>query len=572
MTAHDLSKKSLRERAEALLSVQPEDLDSMDPVKLRQVLHELHVHQIELDIQNEELRNTQKTLADTRNRYMRLYHNAPVGYVVLDRVGVIKKANNTFADMMRMETGHLNGKALAALMAPENETIFRSRLKAFFKNPGGKHMDVEFISRKGKSFYGSIRAVASADNTPRENPADELLLTISDITERKKLETQLRHAQKMEAISTLAGGIAHDYNNLLSAILGNIELIQDNKSLPPDVKGFLNQAENAAYKARDLTHELMILSKGGMPVKEVASLSGILNRLKEQNARHTGITLDVRVQKDLWPVAHNPKQIAGALQNIIDNAIDAMAGNGTITLRAKNTTFEEESELPDLRMNPGDYVKISIKDHGPGIAEQNLSQAFDPYFTTKEMGPQKGMGLGLATAYAVIQKHEGYIALNSQMGEGTEGTIYLPASTQTEAPPSATPEPDKIVPRRYNILIMDDEEMLRTLTGLMLKKLNCKTLAVKNGSQAIAAYRDAMDKGDPFDAVILDLTIKGGMGGREVIRELIKMNPQVKAIVCSGYFNDPVMADYKSYGFQASLSKPFRTEDLEKVLKKVVQR
>ena len=278
-------------------------------------------------------------------------------------------------------------------------------------------------------------------------------------------------------------------------------------------------------------------------------------------------------------VPYDPHKMGSVFRNVLTNAVEAMPNGGTLTIRAENLHVGDGEEDLALPLAPGDYVKVAIEDQGKGISAQDLGKIFDPYFSTKPMGVQKGMGLGLATAHAIVRKHEGHITVNSTPGAGTTVSIYLPATDAKRKVQSA--ERDiatsqySIFNNQYSIrrvLVMDDEESLRKLAVKMLSQIfGCEVVTAKDGPEAIEAYRRQMDSGEPFDAVILDLTIKGGMGGDQVIKELLKIDPNVRAIVYSGYFNDPVMANFKDYGFKGAMAKPFAMKDVETVLEKALR-
>ena len=411
------------------------------------------------------------------------------------------------------------------------------------------------------------------------------LVAFLDLTERKRAEkekealaNQLRQAQKMEAIATLTGGIAHDYNNLLAMILGNISLAREEINSEAVALDLLRGAEQAVLKTRDLTHRLMTLSKGGASTREPGSIGSLLEHSVYRTLEGSKVYGAFSIPEDLYPINHDSRQIGYVIENIVANALDAMPRGGTLFVRAENVTVEAENNTPALPLDEGKYVSISIRDEGPGIPEEIMDRIFDPYFSTKGRGTEKGMGLGMAIAYAVVRKHGGHIAVASTPGAGTTVNIYLPAfecgtrnaerGVQNKNPDSAIRNPHSAIKR---ILVMDDEESLRTLAQRMLEHLGYEVKTVKDGVEAIETYKTPMDSGEPFHAVILDLTIKGGMGGEQTIKELIKIDPDVKAIVCSGYFNDPVMAHYAEHGFRGAMAKPYQMADLERVLKQVFQ-
>ena len=406
----------------------------------------------------------------------------------------------------------------------------------------------------------------------------ERLLAVSrDITEQKQMAAHLQQAQKMEAIGTLAGGIAHDYNNLLAIIMGNLSMAQEEIESHSAMADLLHEIEQASCKARDLTHQFLTLSQGGYPRKEWGSIESLLKAVQGQAQAYEGIEYTLSIQDDLWPVEFDSIQMHYAISNVLTNAVEAMPQGGKIAIETKNQVIEDKSKDSTSPLNEGKYVKISIKDEGRGIPEKHLNRIFDPYFSTKERGVQKGMGLGLATAYAIVEKHGGHIMLNSTTGVGTTATIYLPVAVERRKRQRAKHKSVDIAPSissgqltTKRILVMDDEESLRNLAQRMLERLEYKVETAKDGVEAIETYEKHMDSEEPFDGVILDLTIKGGMGGEQTIRELMKIDPNVKAIVCSGYFNDPVMANYEEHGFRGAMAKPYQKADLESVLKKIL--
>ena len=401
---------------------------------------------------------------------------------------------------------------------------------------------------------------------------DRLLYVVimTDIGEKRMAEARLQQALKTEAIATLAGGIAHDYNNLLAMIMGNLSMAREEAAPHSVMAGLLQEAEQASSKARDLTHQLMTLSRGGYPMKELGSIESLLKEIPGQIQAHKGVEYTFSIQDDLWALEYDTRQMHYAISNVLINAVEAMPQGGTIALQAENLVIENQGKDSALRLNEGKHVRISIRDEGSGIPEEHLNQVFDPYFSTKERGVQKGMGMGLTTAYAVVQKHGGHIMVNSTTGVGTTVTIYLPAECAESKAPGAKRDDVEAQSTIQKILVMDDEESLRSLAQKMLERLEYKVETVKDGVEAIETYKKHMDSGEPFDGIILDLTIKGGMGGDQAIKELIKIDPDVKAIVCSGYFNDPVLTNYAEHGFRGAMEKPYQKADLESVLKQVL--
>jgi PAS domain S-box-containing protein len=384
-----------------------------------------------------------------------------------------------------------------------------------------------------------------------------------DITEKRKMEKDLLRAQKLESLGVLAGGIAHDFNNILTTVLGNISLAK--MMLNPEDKIFnsLNDAEKASLRAKDLTQQLLTFSMGGEPIKETASIVNLIKDSARFALRGSNVRCEFSIPDDLWVVEIDEGQINQVISNLIINADQAMPEGGVINVNAENVTIASEKVLP---LEHGKYVKISIRDHGIGIASEYLHKIFDPYFTTKH----KGSGLGLATTYSIVNKHDGYIDVESELGVGTTFYIHLPASEKELLEKKDSEERSFI--GKGKILFMDDEKDIRNFVGKLLKGIGYDVEFARDGAEAIELYKKAMKSGHPFDAVILDLTVPGGMGGKKAIEKLLKIDPDVKAIVSSGYSTDPVMAEYKKYGFCGVVAKPYKVNELSEILYKAITR
>nr|HID57889.1 PAS domain S-box protein [Desulfobacterales bacterium] len=388
-----------------------------------------------------------------------------------------------------------------------------------------------------------------------------VVLVFRDVTERRRIADELQKIEKLESIGVLAGGIAHDFNNILMGILGNIALAKMYAKSDNKVVEKLVEAEEASLRARALTQQLLTFSKGGAPVKKEASIAELIKDSVTFALTGSSVRCEFFLPDDLWAVEVDEGQMNQVINNLVINAEQAMPEGGVISVRAENTVIEKEYALP---LKQGRYVKISIEDQGVGIPKEHLSRVFDPYFTTK----QKGSGLGLTTAYSIIKEHDGYIGVESKLGEGTCFNIYLPASEKRIVKKEGVQE---IIPTgKGRILLMDDEEIVRDVACEMLKSLGYEVESAREGAEAIDLYKKARESGDRFDVVIMDLTVPGGMGGKEAVKELLEMDPGVRAIVSSGYSNDPVMSDFRKYGFKGVVAKPYRMKDLAEVLRRVI--
>jgi len=378
-----------------------------------------------------------------------------------------------------------------------------------------------------------------------------------DITERKIIEEERLVYSKIESLGVLAGGIAHDFNNILTVILGNINLARLN--LPQEYGGqeILIEAENACFQAQSLARQLLTFAKGGAPIKQLVATEPFIRESVTFACRGSALRGEFTLPDNLWGLEIDPGQINQVFQNLIINAIQAMPGGGTIKIRAENLILASESDLP---LPPGKYVKISFRDQGGGMPAKYLAKIFDPYFTTK----QKGSGLGLATSYFIIKNHYGHIVAESKVGVGTTFTVYLPGvDRKISRPPQVE---NKLLSGKGKILIMDDEDMVREVVGRIVECLGYEANLARDGAEAISIFTEAQESGQPFDAVILDLTVPGGMGGKEAMETLLQIDPKVKAIASSGYSDDPVMAEFHKFGFSAIIPKPYRVMEAGKIL------
>jgi PAS domain S-box-containing protein len=393
---------------------------------------------------------------------------------------------------------------------------------------------------------------------------------VRDITEFKKIEDERLKSMKLESVGILAGGIAHDFNNLLSVIIGNIFLIEDDVKPEICISENIKEVEKACLQAKDLTKQLITFSKGGLPVKKKEPIGDLIRESIKLILSDSNVKCNFFIPHDLWLIDFDKDQIKHVIRNLIINAVESMPNGGSINTKAENASISSDTIGKGLTLPPGEYVKISIRDQGSGIPAEHLSLIFDPYFSTKEMGPDKGMGLGLATAYAIINKHNGHLSVESEEGVGTTFIIYLPVCEKEidELEPTEKILPEKPAMRTGRILLMDDEEMIRNLVEKMLSKLGYVTELAKDGTEAIELFKIAIDSGKPYDAVILDLTVKKGMGGKDAVTKLLEIDPQVKAIASSGYSNDPVMPDFRRYGFIGALPKPYTMKNMSEALSK----
>jgi nitrogen-specific signal transduction histidine kinase/CheY-like chemotaxis protein len=388
------------------------------------------------------------------------------------------------------------------------------------------------------------------------------VLVFRDVTMRQRLEGELMRASKLESIGVLAGGIAHDFNNLLTAIMGNLALASVDSAQNLPIQEYLEGAQSASLRARDLTQQLLTFAKGGEPVRSAVQLSAVVVEVAEFASRGSNVKCEFDLAEDLWPADADKGQVGQIVQNLVLNATQAMEGGGFIRISASNEKVEADSVLP---LDPGSYVRISVTDTGMGIQPQDVGKIFEPYFTTKK----QGTGLGLATVYSIVRKHSGHIAVKSAVGEGTTFSFWLPAIPGK----FSTGERVKATPKavgKGRVLVMDDEQAIRMAAARILERFGFEAETAEDGLQAVALFQSAHEAGNPFALVVMDLTVPGGMGGVEALAEMRKVDPGVRAIVSSGYSSNAVMGSYEKYGFRGVLTKPYGIDDFGRVLGEVL--
>lgn len=386
-------------------------------------------------------------------------------------------------------------------------------------------------------------------------------LATRDVTERQGLNEERLKAQKMESVGIMAGGIAHDFNNFLTVILGSISLVKMEADPESRIYRLLADAEQGARQAKELTSQLLSFSKGGEPIKRVCVFGPLVEEWVRFALRGSNVTFGFSISDALWLVEIDESQVCQVINNIVINAAQAMPDGGRLDVSADNVVVGSDT---GVALDDGKYVRVSLQDTGPGIPEEHLHRVFDPYFTTK----QHGSGLGLATSYSIIKGHGGTITVESQPKAGAAFHVYFPASEKVLAEIESVEE--LVLRGSGRILVMDDVEMVRRTAYRLLHRMGYEVETARDGNEAIEFYERAVAKGDPYDVVIVDLTIPGAPGGREVLGELRKIDPAVRVIVSSGYVNDPVISKYQEFGFNGVVTKPYNAEEIHRVLNSVI--
>ena len=507
-------------------------------------------------------RQTDRELRESEERYRVAIEHSHDGVAII-REGVHAYVNRRFLEIFGYDSpGEVTGEEATLTVAREDREKVGNFITARLKGePSPSRYEFRGTRKDGALVH--VEAVVTTIVYRGENA---ILAYLRDIGDRRRLEEELLKASKLESVGILAGGIAHDFNNIMTAIMGNISLAKmATKPDEPSHKRLVG-AEQAVNRAKDLTQQLLTFSKGGAPVKRTTEITHLLEDSTNFSLTGSNVRSIYEIPPDLWNVDVDEGQMSQVIQNLVINAKEAMPTGGTIDVGAENVTINDEQGPEGALLRNGAYIRITIKDHGIGIPEEHIDKVFDPFFTTK----QRGSGLGLATSYSIVRKHGGLMQVKSHLGIGTTFTIYLPA-TQKKAFTAAGVKPGA-AEGKGKILLMDDEEIVRETIGEMLSFLGYKTEFAKDGVEAIDLYIEALKSDEPFDIVILDLTVPGGMGGQEAMEEFLAIDPKIRAIVSSGYANNRIMSEYTRFGFVDVITKPYKLEELGETVSRVMEK
>ena len=539
-----------------------------------------------------ELHKQQQKHEDAMRQLAATFDCAPTMFILLSAERRVKQCNKAMADFLGLETDDVLNRRFGDLMGcphfiaePQCGLSDNCRLcdvrsaveKTISTRVGISQLDVPF-KRIIDGQLKERRLLLSTVPLVIEGQ-EHVIVSMEDLTAVRKIEEEVERTRRMQSIGTLAGGIAHDFNNILTSILGNVALAKMRTSLGDDMGEIVEAIEGEALRAADLSNRLLTFSEGGAPVREHITVPELILDAVDTTLGHSPISLEIGTFEKTWPISGSPEQLSTALSNVLINAAEAMGDKGTITVSAENEELED-GELPPL--HTGRYVRVTVADNGPGIPPQEVDKVINPFHTTKE----GSHGLGLTAAYSILLRHEGHLQLSSSES-GTTVEFYLPATVPrsdeltkeaSEASIEVAKKANAPAPTEFEelpegtmgrVLLMDDEEPLRMATGEMLRFLGWYVGEAADGEEAIAEYQKAQAEGKPYDVVIMDLTIPGGMGGREAIKRLVDIDPEIRAIVSSGYHNDPIMANFWEFGFSGCMPKPYSLTKLEETVRAV---
>ncbi|MCC6136457.1 MAG: response regulator [Gammaproteobacteria bacterium] len=573
--------RRLREKAEADAAQRRQEQADLAGEQSSKLIHELQVHQIELEIQNEELRRVMVELEQSRNQFSLLFHQAPIGYLVLNDVGLIQEVNETFCRMINRTRDQLMGSPFSECMEGDDRGVFLARYRAFFMAPASKSLEALILRLQGPAFFAHMEGAVIRSALSRQHATDVplLLLSVTDITERKwaeekrlQMERQMQQTQKLESLGVLAGGIAHDFNNLLTIILGNASLALD--EMPPlsPARDSLQAIEATSLRAAELCRQMLAYSgKGRFVIENIRmnDLIGEMISLLKASISKKAI-LNLNLKERLPPLRGDPSQIRQVMMNLVFNASEAIGEHGgviTISTGMMECSGEYISEFYlDESLTEGLYVWLEISDTGCGMDHETQRRIFEPFFTTKFTG----RGLGLSAVLGIVRGHKGALKVYSEPGQGTTFKALFPA-VQTDKPQIAqssgsTHHSDW--KGAGTILLVDDEESVRSLGNRMLERLGFKVLIAVDGQQALEIFRELSDE---ILLVILDLTMPY-MDGEETFRELRRIDPKARVIMSSGYTESEITPRFAGKRLSGFLQKPYTLDTLTQRLRDALER
>ncbi|RUQ31308.1 MAG: response regulator [Candidatus Competibacteraceae bacterium] len=573
--------KLLREKAEAEADAarRRQELVALAGEQSSKLVHELQVHQIELEIQNEELRRVMTELEQSRNQFSLLFHQAPIGYLVLNDVGLIQEINETFCRMVSRTRDQLMGSPFSECMEGDDRGVFLARYRAFFMAPAGKSLEALILRSQGPAFFAHMEGTVirlTLGRQPATN-APLLLLSVTDITERKwaeekrlQMERQMQQTQKLESLGVLAGGIAHDFNNLLTIILGNASLALDEMPSLSPARDSLKAIEATSLRAAELCRQMLAYSgKGRFVIENIRmnDLIGEMISLLKASISKKAI-LNLNLKEPLPPLRGDPSQIRQVLMNLVFNASEAIGEHGgviTISTGMMECSNEDISEIYlDDNLTEGLYVWLEVSDTGCGMDHETQRRIFEPFFTTKFTG----RGLGLSAVLGIVRGHKGALKVYSEPGRGTTFKVLFPAaeSDRPLVPQSSSNTQHSDWKGAGTVLLVDDEESVRNLGNRMLERLGFKVLIAVDGQQALETFRELHNE---IVLVILDLTMPY-MDGEETFRELRRIDQKVRVIMSSGYTESEITPRFAGKRLSGFLQKPYTLDTLTQRLRDVL--
>jgi two-component system cell cycle sensor histidine kinase/response regulator CckA len=551
---------NLRCQADKIMQLKPDELQRLSAEEIHCLIHEMGMYQTNLQMHLEGLHRAREKTEESLGKYTNFFDFAPAGYFIFDQNGLVLEVNHTGASQLGQEKVNLINQSFSTFVAQDHRDMFLMYLKQVFQHHQVRQIcELKLKRNNGTEFCARLESIGVRDE---QGNFSHYRTIVSNISKRKSMEEELQRTQKLKFAGVMAGDIAHEFKNIITIIVSVLSLAKLHLAAEDKVLGLLEQAENAAVRAGNLTRQLQTFFRSEAPVKKITSLLELLKNSVNCPVNGPKVTCEFSLPDDLWPVEIDERQIGQVINTLITNAGQAMPDGGEIKVSAENVVIGPEESLP---LKDGKYVRVSIKDQGWGLQKEDLQRVFDPCFSSKA----KESGLGLVASYLMIRKHGGYLGAESELGAGTTFSFYLPAARKRTLPSSRNRE-QKSCDGRRRILLMEDEVIVRSTAGQMLEYFGYQVEFAWDGVEALSLYKQAKESGRPFHVVIMDLSVPGGMGGMEAIQELRRIDPDVKAIISSGYSDDLVMSEFKRYGFTAAIAKPYQIQELAETLQCII--
>ena len=501
-------------------------------------------------------RKAEEGLRRAEEQFRTLVEQALVGiYIYQD--GFFPYVNPRAGEIFGYTLEEIRTRPLESLIAEADQPVSKENIRKLLD---GEVMSVHEFTRAVRKDGTTLELETQSVRTEYLGKS-AIIGTFTDITACKNMEAALRDAQRLESLSAFASGIALEFNNILTAIIGNLTLAKMYAKPGYEVYDVLTDAEKASLRAKDLTSQLLSFSEGGTLVRKMVYVQELVKDLLSFSGDSSTVSYEVNLPDNLWPVEVDESQFGQAISSLLTNARHATPVGGIIRISAENVPLWSSTALP---LKQGRYVMLVIEEQGEGMSAKELRTLFDPFLD----GGKKVGSLGLASAYTIVRKHEGIITADSAPGAGTVFRVYLPATEEKRAVPSRSSVMSRS--RRGRVLVMDDEEIVRAVVSRLLQQCGYDADLAREGSEMLRMYRDAKESGKIYDAVILDLIIQEGMGGKEALKHLLAFDPDVRVIVSSGYAHNPVMTNFREYGLAGFLPKPYRLEELERVMNDIL--
>jgi len=505
-------------------------------------------------------RTRERELRDREEKFGTAFRRAPLVMTIsLPQDGRLIEVNDKFCEV----TGYSREEALGrtsvelGLLLPGDRAGIKKELESQAHLPDRELVATIKGGRQLEILWGAEIIHVGGE--------ERLLTIVQDISETVRLQAELAKTQKLESLGLLAGGLAHDFNNVLTGVLGNLSFARRLIGENHQAAQCLLECEKAAVRASDLTRQLLTFSRGGAPTRKVVDTRRLIDEAVSFALRGSNVKAIIDLPADLWSLHADEGQIAQVLANLLINAKQAMPAGGTVTIRAVNDVIEDQGSA---QLTPGSYVRMDVADTGAGMDQELQGKIFDPYFTTKP----GGTGLGLSSVYSIVKRHAGGVQVASERGVGTTFSLHLPAAARASAAPPADVVEITLLPAgQGKVLVMDDEELIRDLASRVLESLGYEAVACADGETAVALFRAAREQAAPFRAALLDLTIPGGMGGKDAAAQMRQIDIEAILIVSTGYSNDPVVADYRAYGFAGAVAKPYAIDTLADELTRLLR-